>query len=222
MAIGLMGALAVGSFGLSAFNTLFAPDPNEENARIAEQNRQLIQQRMDRIQGVFGRRGEFFDEETGRLQPKLAFADTQGRQAATAGAKAAQASVRRSLGSGGGVFSAALEAGSRTAATDRQNTLRAMAIGEANRAVTNRIGQEVGAIAGQPIGFNPAFVPGRAQQNASLFANVGTSLAQQNFLNQQNQTGQQPAQQQGQGFGPIDLSRQNANLQFGPGPLFFS
>lgn len=187
MPIGFMAGLALASFGASAFNTLTAPDPNEQNRQIAERNRQLIEKRRLEIQGIFGQRGEFFEEEIGRLGPKLAFAGTQGRQAATAGARSAQAGVRRSLGPGGSVFASSLSAGAATAATDRQNTLRALAITEANRAVQARISGEVGAIAGLPFGFESGFVPGRSQQFASLFANLGTSFAQQNFQNQQNQ-----------------------------------
>lgn len=179
---------ALGSLGLSAFNSFFGPDPNQENRRVAAENRKLIEQRMMMLQGIFAKRGQYFNEAMEVINPKLAFADTQNRMAAREGAKAAQARLRRSMGSGGDIFGAGLSAGARTAATDRQNTLRALATGEAWRAAEGRMMNEVNTFAGMPIGYNPQWQPGRAEQRANTFANLGTSFG---YLSSQQPQGMQ-------------------------------
>lgn len=169
--------MSAASLGYSALNSLFGPDPDEEAERTRQQNELMIQRRMREVRRILGTVGERFGEQMELLNPRLAFADTQGRQAARAGAKAAQASLRRRLGSGGDIFAAALESGARTVATDRQNTLRALATTEARRAAMAEAAQEAGFQANMPFAFASPATGARNARISALFAGAGTALA---------------------------------------------
>ncbi len=164
------------SLGASALSTFFGPDPDELNERARLGNERMIRERWAEIQRIYGRRGEFFEEQMDIFNPQLAFAETQGKQAASAGARAAQAGLRRRLGSGGDVFAAALATGSRTIATDRQNTLRALATSEAMKAAINEAKGRAGMLAQQPLAFHQPATGARSMRRSSLFAQVGTGL----------------------------------------------
>lgn len=164
------------SLGVGALSTLFAPDPDERNRQITEQNQRLIQQRMGEIQRLFNTRSEVFGEQMDIFNPQLAFADIQGRQAASAGARAAQAGLRRRLGGAGDIFTAALSAGARTAATDRQNTLRSLATAEAMKAADRELASRAQMISTQPIASYQPYSGAKNAQIASLFTQVGTGL----------------------------------------------
>lgn len=170
-----MGASGV-STGASLLMSFLGPDINAENRQRQRANQSMIDDRMRQMWDLFGRKGEFFNEEMARLNPALAFADTQGRQAATSGARQAQAGLRRSLGSGGDIFAGLFQAGAATAATDRQNTLRALAMGEANQAVDRQIAMRMQGLQSMPFAFQGAYDPSQQQMRANLFANVGTAL----------------------------------------------
>jgi hypothetical protein len=172
---GPMAIAAAASLGASALSTLFGPSQQDILDETQRRNQQLLRERLSQAMQVYGRRGEFFANQMGLLNPQLAFADTQGRQAADVGARSAQAGLRRRLGSSGDIFSAALSSGSRTAATNQQNTLRSLATTEAMRAADREIMGRQNLIMGQPMNM---FQPGQSKSGemSGLFANIGTGL----------------------------------------------
>jgi len=164
------------SLGIGGLSALFGPDIDEENERITGRNRQLIQERMNAMQRIFGQRSEFYGEQMDIFNPQLAFAGTQGRQAASAGARAAQAQLRRQLGDAGGVFSAALMSGAQTAATDRQNTLRSLASAEAMKAAMREQQARTSLLSSMPIATFQPFMGAKNAQITNMFTNMGTGL----------------------------------------------
>jgi hypothetical protein len=178
---------AMASLGISGATSLFGPDPDEMSREATEENRRLIEERWRQMQRLYGRRGEFFREQMDILNPKLAFAGTQGRMAADVGARASQATLRRQLGEGGDIFAAMLESGGRTAAVSQQNTLRALAHSEALTAADREIAGRVSGLQAQPIAFAQPATGAKAAQTAGLFAQIGTGLGYLGAMRNQNQ-----------------------------------
>lgn len=170
----MIGTISSTAGGLGGMFGRTAGDMQFYNEQMARRNQRMVNERLSQIMGLYGRRGEFFSDQMAIVNPQLAFADTQSRQAASAGARAAQANLRRSLGSAGDLFSAALETGARTAATDQQNTLRALATAEALKAADREIQGRSGVLASLPFAMFQGAVAGPNRWD--LFKEFGTNL----------------------------------------------
>lgn len=174
------------SGGLGAVNALFGPDIDEENRRLMEEYQGRIDQRTAQALALASQWKSAYDDALSVLEPRLGFGQRQQRMAGREGARAAQASVRRSLGTGGDVFGAAIGAGLETGADMEATTLSALARSAAIEAAQNQALARAGFVAGAPVAPPPQFTGQKSAMTTGLLANFATGLGYLGTQRQKN------------------------------------